>query len=123
MKTKFRIALLAITTWACLATGCDPFQQKLNTGSTPNYGGGSSTAGVAGTQTANLSWNATTGASGYKIQMSTDQVNYVIVTTVGASVTTAVVKNLVAGQPYWFQVVSYNAGGTSTPSPAVKVTP
>jgi hypothetical protein len=76
---------------------------------------------VSGTPvgSAQLNWVASPGVvTGYKIESSSDNVNFSVVQTVGAT-SSATVNNLTLGQTYYFKVIAYNAGGDS---PASSVT-
>ena len=71
-----------------------------------------------------LSWvdNAATEA-GYKIERSTDGVNFTQIGTVGANVTTYYDTGLNSGTNYYYRVRAYNQVGDSPYSNNVSVTP
>jgi hypothetical protein len=66
-----------------------------------------------------LSWAASAGVTGYKIQRSTDGSTFSPVTTVGATVTTFSDTGLSAGTQYYYRVLASNQAGDSAPSAVV----
>jgi fibronectin type 3 domain-containing protein len=73
------------------------------------------TATAASTSQINLSWTASSGATSYKIQRSTDGATFTPLATVGA-VTTYSDSGLNAGTQYYYRVLASNAAGDSAPS-------
>ncbi|AMV40931.1 fibronectin type III domain-containing protein [Planctomyces sp. SH-PL62] len=64
----------------------------------------------AGPDRINLAWtDAATNETGYRIERSTDGVNFALLTTVGANQTTSYASNLAPGAAYHFRVRAYNA--------------
>ena len=88
-----------------------------NTGSsTPAAPSNLATTAVSATQI-NLLWgNNATNQTGFKIERSTDGVNFSLDTTVGASVTNYSDTGLTAGTKYYYEILATNASGDSSPS-------
>ena len=63
----------------------------------------------------NVSWNAVSGATGYKVKYGTSSGIYTNSVDVG-NVTNSTITGLSSGIKYYFAVTSYNASGESTPS-------
>jgi titin len=74
------------------------------------------TAVGASVSSINLSWANSTGETGYRIERTVDLRTWVIVTTVGADVTSYTNTGLLGGYGYAYRVRAINAGGVSTPS-------
>jgi titin len=65
----------------------------------------------------NLSWHdGSADETGFKIQRSTDGVNFTVVDQVGTGVTSYSDINLLGGTQYYYRVVATNAAGDSTPT-------
>lgn len=69
----------------------------------------------------NLNWSASSGATGYKIERSTDGNTWSQVAEVGA-VTTYSNTGLTPATTYYYRVSAFNTGGASTPSNSVSAT-
>lgn len=76
-------------------------------------------SGVTATQ-ATVSWTLSTGATAYKLERSTDNANWTLVTN--QNVSSYPDGGLAAGTTYWYRVKAVNAGGDSTPSVSVSTT-
>jgi titin len=76
---------------------------------------GLTTSGASASQI-NLTWTNQASETGYRVERSTDLRTWVIVTTVGADVTSYSNTGLVGGFAYAYRVRAVNAGGVSTPS-------
>lgn len=66
----------------------------------------------------NLTWSDVSGETGYRIERSTDGINFGTVTTVGAGVVSYASTGLAAATTYFYRVVAINAGGESAATPA-----
>lgn len=74
-------------------------------------------ASAVSTSQINLSWvNNANNQTGFQIDRSTDGVNFVTLTTVGAAVTTYNNTGLAAGTTYYYRVEAVNAAGPSPSS-------
>ncbi len=78
-------------------------------------------AATPGVNSVSLSWNATSGATGYKVLRGTTSGNYTVTNAVpsNADLDTTVV----GGTTYYYVVEATNASGASPPSSEVSVTP
>ncbi len=80
------------------------------------------TAQAASATQVNLSWSASSGATGYKVyELVNGQA--VLLTTLGSSATSYSVTGLAASTSYSFQVAAYNAAGANTTAWAQVTTP
>jgi hypothetical protein len=70
----------------------------------------------------NLAWSDVSGETGYRIERSTDGVNFATLTTVGAGVVTYANTGLAAATTYLYRIVAINAGGESAASPVASAT-
>lgn len=71
----------------------------------------------------NLSWaDSSTDEQGFKIQRSTSGGGFVEIASVGAGVTSYSDTSVVAGTTYTYQVIAWNATGSSAPSPQATAT-
>ena len=62
----------------------------------------------------NLSWNdSSTNETGFKIERSTDNVNFAQINSVGSNVTTYADTNLTSATTYYYRVRAYNVQGNS----------
>ena len=77
---------------------------------------------TAGNGTVNLSWNAVTGATGYKVKRGTSSGNYSWTMDVG-NVTSYQVTGLTNGQTYYFVASAYNTSGEGANSNEQSATP
>lgn len=68
-----------------------------------------------------LSWSLTSGATGYTIQRSTDQITYSTVGTTSATVYTD--STVTASTSYWYKIAATNGSGTGSYSNPLKVIP
>ena len=73
------------------------------------------TASTLSTTQISLSWTSSTGQSGYQLYENVNG-STVLLTTYGASATSAVVGGLTAGTTYSFELVAYNSSGTAATS-------
>jgi transcriptional regulator CtsR len=72
------------------------------------------TATAASSSQINLAWqDNATNEDGYRIERSSDGVNFTLVTTVGANAKSYAVTGLAASTTYSFRVRAYNSGGDS----------
>lgn len=69
------------------------------------------TATATSSSTAKLSWNATTGQTGYYVDQWTSN-GWVTLTIAGASQTSITITGLTAGHTYTFDIGAYNSYGT-----------
>jgi fibronectin type 3 domain-containing protein len=70
-----------------------------------------------------LAWtDNSSDEDGFKIYRSTDNVNFVFYTTVGANVTTRSNTNLSSSTTYYYRVFAYNSGGNSADSNVASAT-
>lgn len=76
----------------------------------------------ASTTQIDLTWANQAGETGYRIERTTDLRTWVIVTTVGADVTSYSNTGLLGGYGYAYRIRAVNAGGVSTPSASVTIT-
>ena len=86
---------------------------------------GNLTASAISSSQINLGWSdSSSNEDGFRIERSTDAVNYVQIATMGANVTTYADTGRSAGITYYYRVRAYNAGGNSGYSnPAWATTP
>ena len=77
-----------------------------------------SVSAVTATQ-ATVNWSSSTGATGYKLERSTDNATWTLVSN--QNVLSYPDSGLTAGGNYWYRVKAVNGGGDSVPSPAVQV--
>ena len=77
---------------------------------------------TAGDTVVNLSWNAVSGATSYKVKYGTSSGSYGTILPVG-NVTSYQVTGLTNGTPYYFVVSAVNAGGESPNSNQQSATP
>lgn len=82
-------------------------------------------AALAGGNAVKLTWtDNSSNETGFKIQRSTDGINYTQIALLGANVTTYTDSSVAAGASYTYRVVATNAAGDSAPSgPATIATP
>jgi subtilase family serine protease len=73
------------------------------------------TASTLSTTQISLSWTASSGETGYRLYENVNGTP-VLLTTYGASATSAVVSGLTAGTTYSFELVAYNSSGTAATS-------
>lgn len=73
-------------------------------------------------QAATLAWGSVNGATGYKVKYGTSSGSYGSPVDV-SNVTSYQVTGLTNGTPYYFVVTAYNAGGESSVSNEISVTP
>jgi fibronectin type 3 domain-containing protein len=99
------------------ALTASPASITVTTAPLPPAAPASLTATPASASQINLSWAASSGATGYKIQRSTDGVTFSPLATVG-SVTAYSNTGLSAGTLYYYRVLASNAAGDSAPSAA-----
>ena len=81
---------------------------------------------VSGDKMVTVSWEAVTGATGYRVQYRTAAQSYSTTTRmveVAATATSAEVTGLMNGTEYMFRVTAKNAGGYGAASAEVKQTP
>ncbi len=69
------------------------------------------TATAASATSIDVSWNGSTGATGYTLQRSTDGTTFTTVTTTTAPTTTYVDTGLTPGTAYYYRVIPTNAAG------------
>jgi fibronectin type 3 domain-containing protein len=107
----------------CAVAGCGGY----SSGSGGGGGGGSTPAVVTGLAATsanaqvNLTWNASSGATGYYVKRSTTSGTE---TQIAAQAGTGYTDNSVAnGTKYFYVVAAYNSYGTSTDSAEVNATP
>jgi hypothetical protein len=80
-------------------------------------------ATAASSTQVNLTWtDNSTNESGFKVERSTDGVNFAQVATVGAGVTSYAATGLAASTAYTFRVSAYNAAGDSAYSASASAT-
>jgi hypothetical protein len=79
-------------------------------------------AGAGGTGTATLTWVPVKGATGYKIQKSTDNSSFAAGAPASATTNTVVETGLTAGAANYFKVLATVGGVDSAYSPSVQVT-
>lgn len=73
--------------------------------------------------TVELTWtDNSNGEQGFKVERSTDGVNFSLSTFVGANATTATVRSLDASTTYWFRVYAYDGSVNSERSSTVQAT-
>src|SRR4029077_20659155 len=60
--------------------------------------------------------------NGFKIERSTDGVNFALITTTAANITSYIDTSLAAGTTYTYQLLAPNAAGDSSSSTAVAAT-
>jgi titin len=80
-----------------------------------------SAAAVSSTQV-NLAWTDVIGETGYQIQKSTDQSNWLSAGSAAANATSLSVTGLNGSTTYYFRVLATNAGGSSSPSNVLSAT-
>jgi hypothetical protein len=72
------------------------------------------TATRASNSRINLTWtDNANNESGFKIERSTDGVNFALIRTVGANITTFANTNLTNNVRYYYRVRAYNSSGNS----------
>ena len=74
-------------------------------------------SGVTATQ-ATVSWSPSASATTYKLERSTDNASWTLVTN--QNVLSYSDSSLIAGTTYWYRIKAVNAGGDSVPSVAVQ---
>lgn len=79
-------------------------------------------ATAASSSQINLSWTNVANETGYRIERSSDGVNWGQIYTTLADVTTFQDTGLAAGTKYYYRVSAYNTGGSSSPSPVANAT-
>ena len=71
----------------------------------------------------NLTWtDNSSNETGFKVERSTDNVNFSVVATLGANVTSYSDTGRSAATTYYYRVKSYNSGGDSTASNTASIT-
>ncbi len=66
-----------------------------------------------------VNWNDNSGSEyGHRVYSSLDGTTWILRTSLGANVTSAVISNLKASTSYWFKVEAYNAGGSNSATTA-----
>lgn len=84
---------------------------------------GAQTSSPPPTPQINLSWaDNSSNEAGFKLQRSPDGINFTLIATLGANVTTYLDTGLTASTDYYYRVRSYNSGGSSAFSNTVKGT-
>jgi hypothetical protein len=73
----------------------------------------SSSSATSATASAQITWSASSGATGYYIEESSDGVTFAQIDTIAAPTTSLTVPNLSTGQLYYFRIRAYNGGGIS----------
>jgi fibronectin type 3 domain-containing protein len=74
------------------------------------------TATVNASGSINLNWNAATGATGYQIQRSTDDVNFSTIASVGAVTSYTDSNGVTAGTQYYYRLIYVTPFGSSPAS-------
>ena len=116
--TRFSL-LLSSTVLLLWLAGCGGYVSSSRTGSAPLTPTGLAAA-TANAQV-NLTWNTTSGATGYYVKRSTSSASE---TQIAAPSTTAYTDNAVTnGTKYYYLVSAYNSYGQSANSAEVSVTP
>ncbi|OLE49233.1 MAG: hypothetical protein AUG46_00970 [Acidobacteria bacterium 13_1_20CM_3_58_11] len=116
--TRFSL-LLSSTVLLLWLAGCGGYVSSSGTGSAPLTPTGLAAA-TANAQV-NLTWNTTSGATGYYVKRSTSSASE---TQIAAPSTTAYTDNAVTnGTKYYYLVSAYNSYGQSANSAEVSVTP
>jgi lysophospholipase L1-like esterase len=80
------------------------------------------TATAISTSQVDLSWSAVAGATGYRVERSTDGATWASLAQLTGSVTSHSDTGLAPGTTYRYRVVATNAGGESAPSPVATAT-
>jgi hypothetical protein len=108
-----------------LLTGCTQGSKLSGAGATlpgsssSGGGGGGAITEPAGTSNVQLTWSANPGEQqGFKILMSTDNVNFTQNQIVPNGTNSATVPGLTPGT-YYFQILGYNQAGNSPVSPTL----
>jgi len=116
--TRFSL-LLSSTVLLLWLAGCGGYVSSSGTGSAPLTPTGLAAA-TANAQV-NLTWNTTSGATGYYVKRSTSSASE---TQIAAPSTTAYTDNAVTnGTKYYYLVSAYNSYGQSANSAEISVTP
>ncbi len=123
MKFAARLArfsmLLSSTVILLWLAGCGGYVSSSGTGSAPRTPTGLAAAAANGQL--NLTWNTSSGATGYYVKRSTSSGSE---TQIAAPSTTAYTDNAVTnGTKYYYLVSAYNSYGQSANSAEVSVTP
>ena len=100
----------------------NPAQQEPCTlpGST-TLSGSTTSSGVSNTSNVSLSWTASTGATGYKIYNSTDNVTFNLLTTVGAVTSATNVDTITGGTSEYYRIVPTKACGDGPTSNTITI--
>ena len=101
-----------------------PFSTASNTTTVPSLPTAPSNlaATPSGTSLVNLSWTNGSGATGVKVERSTDQNTWTLLSTVAANVSSYADNSVAAGTTYYYRVRSTNSVGDSANSNIAKAT-